>query len=131
MKKVLVVLMVVLSVSFVFGQAADKEHVCKGMNGYLMALKSDNPGLRLNAIYQIAQVKSTTPDADFKECLKELEKMAKKDKNNLVKVQANLTAVYLKDDTLSNRVKMVYKEAPADFFKRVYDEMNSVQMALN
>ena len=131
MKRVWVVFLIIWGSGLVYAQSAGKSPVCQAMEGYMLALKSDNPGLRLNAIYQIAQIKSTQPEVDFSACLKNLEKLAKDDKYNLVKIHASLTAVYLQDDSLCQKIKTVYKEDPAEFFKRVYNEMNSVQMVAN
>jgi hypothetical protein len=132
MKKSLIIFAVLLfGVTSTFAEINKDEPICKAMDGYKMALKSENPGLRLNALYQIAQIKSMYPEMNFAECSKHIKKLVEIEKNPRVKVQANLALAYLNENNLAKTIKMAYKEPPVDFFKRVYEGINSTQIALN
>ena len=131
MKRMLVVMIVLFAFIGLFAQTMEECPDQKAVQGYVLALKSGYTGLRLNAIYQIAQLKSMNREVNYTECMKMLERLTKNDRNNLVKIHANLALVYLQDDSLCHRVKMVYKEEPAEFFQRVYAEMNVTKMAAN
>lgn len=132
MKKFAIILMIgFVTLGSSYAKSGDNDKICKAIKGYKMALKSENPGLRLNALYQIAQVKSMYPNMDLSECTKEIKTLLEDEKNLRVNIQGNLTLIYLKNDGLVKKVKMEYKEPPVNFFKRVYEEINSVQLAVN
>ncbi len=95
----------------------------KVLDNYIMALKSDNPGLRSSAAYQIANMKSRYPQADFSKVEGMLNRVAKRDKSGLLRVQAELTLIYVRDSELAHRVKAQYPASPWVFYNKLNSEL--------
>ena len=54
---------------------------------------------------------------------KKLKKLSQNDENNLVKMYAGLTLIYLKDNQLSNSVKINDTQDPMKFFGHLQNEI--------
>ncbi len=61
------------------------------MAGYMKALKSENDGLRHDALFQLAKLKVTCPHKEFSKCMNELKRISQNDKNPLIQLHALMT----------------------------------------
>lgn len=104
-------------------QRPSAEKLAKILFQYKASLKSDNPGVRKSALYQLARIRSSFPDIDLSEILPTMKRLCVKDKEPIVRVQANLTAVYLTDSTLVTWVKTDSGPDPQAFYNRVQTAM--------
>ena len=95
----------------------------KAKAGYLVALESDNAGLRHNAIYQVAQLKCLFPEKDFSDVERSLKRASKKDDVAIIRVHAGLVAAYLDTNSVTCIEAQSVTE-PIQFFKALYDEFN-------
>lgn len=126
MKKTIVIIVALSVVSTVaFGANPNKVYFDKVLANYSIALKSDNAGLRNNATYQIARMKCAYPQADFSMIEGTLNKVAKNDRNSLVRVHADLTLAYLKDSKLAAKIKAEDPEESMEFYNKLHNELYS------
>ncbi len=98
----------------------------KAIAGYKMALASDNCGLRNDALHKIARLKSEYPGTDLSCFEPILKKMAAKDADTMVRLNAQLTLTYLSDEAMAAWVRTDKTETAFDFFNRLYQEMTHV-----
>jgi len=120
---------VVMAASLSYGQkkpdCPDKARLCKALQGYRECLRSENVGVRTSALYQLAKLKSCYPALDLSEMIQDVNRLCQKDKEPLVRVQANLTYAYVTDDSLSAKVKTEVEGNPVEFFNRIQTELAS------
>lgn len=93
------------------------------MSGYIKALKSDNEGLRTSALFQISKLKAKYPQTDLSPYVKELEKVSRTDANPIVRTQANLALLVLKNPKLASDVPAGWFVDPAKYFTQVYEQV--------
>ncbi len=121
------VVAVIMAAGLSFGQkksdCPDKARLCKALQGYKVCLKSENLGVRTSALYQLAKLKSCFPDLDLSEVMLAVDQVCKKDKEPIVRAQANLTYAYIADDSLCAKVKTLAADTPVEFFNRVQTEL--------
>lgn len=105
----------------------DQGHrISTALNNYMSYLKSENHGLRNNAIYQIVQIKSRFPEADLSMFNKKLAKMALNDKEVMIRSHAFLALAYLNDDKLVEKVKLQFNnEEPEAFYERLDQQVHT------
>ena len=113
-----------LVASAVFANIESHEVLDQAVHNYTNALKSDNPGVRNSALYQIVCMKNVHPEANYAPIKKVVKKMADKDDNALVRVHAKLTLLYIDDPDLSNKVRTVRGEEDIQFFQRLHNEIH-------
>lgn len=128
MKRFMICLVaVMMAASLSFGQkkadCPDKARLCKALQGYKECLKSENLGVRTSALYQLAKLKSCYPALDLSEMMLAVDQVCKKDKEPIVRAQANLTYAYIVDDSLCAKVKTMATDTPVEFFNRVQTEL--------
>ena len=87
---------------------------------YKIALQSDNIGLRSSAIFELAKIRSNHSHADLCEYERVLKKMSTNDSIHMVRMNAQLTLIYLQENTLSDRIKVGSNEEPSAFYARLH-----------
>ena len=125
MKKLMNVSLIFVLLAGLVNAKPSLDKIDTAISGYVQALKSDNAGLRHSALYQLALIKSEYPEINFDYVDRQLEKMSKKDKFNLIRLHANLTRAYLQDSDLQAKVKVEKSDNPVDFFKNLSQEIES------
>jgi hypothetical protein len=126
MKNIVIFLVAFMIISTaVMAQAPAKLDFAKILPGYIMALKSDNAGLRDSAAYQIAIIKAAHPEVDFTIVEKVLNRVAKNDESSLVRIHADLTLSYLQDAKLAQKVKPANPEDSLEFYNKLHSELYS------
>ena len=113
-----------LIASAVFANIESPKVLDQAVTNYSNALKSENPGVRNSALYQIVRMKNVHPEADYASLKKVMKKMAEKDDNALVRVHAKLTLLYIDDPVLSEKVRTVRGEEDFQFFQRLHNEIH-------
>lgn len=108
-----------------FCQQSNQKAWNKIISQYEASIKSDSPGVRSSAIYQIAQMKYARPDDDFSSFEWTLARVAKNDPSPLIRIHAELTLVYLQDAKLRNKIKADSELEMNDFYNQLYNEMYS------
>ncbi len=96
------------------------------IQGYKMALASENCGLRNDALHKIARMKSEYPGTDLSCFEPILKKMAVKDSDAMVRLNAQLTLNYLRDNAISQWVPTQKIETSFEFFNRLYQQMTTI-----
>lgn len=96
------------------------------IQGYKMALASENCGLRNDALHKIARMKSEYPGTDLSCFEPILKKMSVKDSDAMVRLNAQLTLTYLRDSAISEWVPTGKTETSFEFFNRLYQQMTSI-----
>lgn len=114
-----------------FSQIVTAKKIERAIQGYYMALKSDNNGLKNDAIFQLSRLKSTFPDLDLSQAVKELRKAIKTEKNPLVRMHADLAIIYLNDNSLAKILKIEQDEDSMTFFTRLHTKINASALALD
>jgi hypothetical protein len=104
-------------------QRPSAEKMAKLLMQCKASLNSENFGVRRSTLYLLAKIKSSYPDVDVSAVLPSMRRLCVRDKEPIVRVQANLTAAYLTDSTL---VKMIKPDSPTD----AHGFYDRVQMAL-
>ncbi len=124
MKKLFIVLILtLLATGLTFAKETPKDsHLEIAAKNLVMSLKSDNAGVRNSALYQIAKIRAQYPDFDLSKVEKEVEKVAKKDKSAIVRVNANLVDTVLNDKTAESMVNLAAAE-PQEFFSDLYNSI--------
>ena len=117
------VVVVMIAATLAYGQkkpdCPNKERLAKALEGYKDCLKSDNVGVRASALYQLAKLKCCYPALDLSEMIASLDRVSKKDKDALVRVQANLTCAFIADDSLAMKVKVAAGSDPIEFYNQL------------
>jgi len=98
----------------------------QAIQGYKMALASENCGLRNDALHKIARMKSEYPETDLSCFEPILKKMAVKDADAMVRMNAQLTLNYLRDSAISEWVPTQKAETSFEFFNRLYQQMTTI-----
>jgi HEAT repeat protein len=119
-------LAIVLCFTVVMAHAAANAPILTDAAGrmYIMALKSDNVGLRNSAIFELAKIRSQCDYVDLTEYEKVLKKLSSVDNNHLIRMNAQLTLTYLQDKELSDKIKVQDDEDPFAFYTRLHETIN-------
>ncbi|MBN2103149.1 hypothetical protein JW835_03825 [bacterium] len=131
MKRLMIILTVLISVLAINASEISQAKLSTAKAMYIRGVKSDNIGLRCNAIFRIAEMKSRFPEMSTKGVEKILQKAARKDENSLVRAYAGLTLVYLKDTKLNQKVKVIPREVSIDFYQRLQQAIYANTYAMN
>jgi hypothetical protein len=129
MKRILAVAMAVV-IATGMARAQEKTNMptraklAKLVQAYKMALNSENVGVRSSALFQLAKIKSRYPSCDLSELMSPVERLSKKDAEPILRVQANLTFVYLGDETLAQKIKTGEPDDPIVFYNTVQTELS-------
>lgn len=122
MKKIIII---VLLTFFAISSFAQVQKVECAMAGYLKALRAENEGLRHDALFQIAKLKSDCPRTEFCRCLNELKRVSQKDKNPLIRLHAQMTIEYFQKPELRKAIDIGQYEDYLEFYKAVYARINN------
>lgn len=125
MKKLINMTLMVVLLAAAANAKPNLDKVETAVKGYVVALNSDNAGLRHSALYNLAVIKAEYPEIDFSNLDRQLQKMSTKDEYPLIRLHADLTRTYLKDNSLQSKVQVEANGNPVDFFKNLYLEMES------
>ena len=118
------VLLLFVSISFASDYAA-AEKAQAAIFAYSRSLQSPVAGIRLNAMYQVAKLKSQYPELDYQVILNKLGKISKSDALETLRLHAKLTSMYLNDEALWKTVRAVNDENPMEFFNELYRKINA------
>lgn len=94
------------------------------VNGYMQALKSDNPGLRSSALHNLARLKSDYPELKLDIVDDTLLNISEKDQLMLLRVHAKLTFLYLNDAKLAKMIKVKETQDPQQFFIDLHEQIH-------
>lgn len=97
----------------------------KAVEGYRMALKSDNAGLRYSAMHQLALLKSRHPEVNIEPVNNDLKKLIAREEYTSIRLRAELTRVYLNDKALADTVKAGDFENPTTFYNTLLTEVEN------
>jgi len=92
----------------------------------LKALKSDNPGIRNSALHQITVLKAKYPNFDLTKVEKQVKKLSQKDSELLIRVNANITYLYLTNRNLTDKINTDTID-PKIFFKELYAQVSEIE----
>ncbi|MBN2088764.1 hypothetical protein JW964_04090 [candidate division KSB1 bacterium] len=109
---------------FAISSFAQVQKVECAMAGYLTALKSENDGLRHDALFQLAKLKAICPHKEFCRCMNELKRISQKDKNPLIRLHALMTIEYVQKVELQKTIDVMQYEDYLDFYNAVYTWIN-------
>ncbi len=97
----------------------------------IQGVEKGNIGLRCDAMFRIAELKSRFPELDMKSCVNVLKKSVRNDENALVRTYAGLTLAYLTEAPLNQMVKVSSDESSTEFFQRLQGAMVEQVLALH
>ena len=103
----------------------DPEKVRKAEEAWHEAVQNKNDGVRFSSLYILAKLKSDYPELKLKNCSKPLLEVAENDKNDLVRIHAKLTYIYLNDNELVSKVKAVNVDDPMPFYTALHRELHN------
>ena len=92
-------------------------------------LQHGNLGLKCDAIFRMAEIKSCFPELTMQDMEKALKKAVQHEANPLVKTYAGLTLIYLSDPSLYRTVQVKAKENSIDFYQRLQKTLYQNTMA--
>ena len=95
-------------------------------NGYINALKSDNPGIRNSALHQLTVLKAKYPDFNLRKVEKQVKKMSKNDPELLIRINATITYRYLMNQELTSKVNRTTND-PKIFFQDLYVQVAEIE----
>lgn len=122
MKKIIIIVFLAFFAISSFAQAQKVE--C-AMAGYLKALRTENEGLRHDALFQIAKLKFSCPQTKFCQCLDELKRVSQKDTNPLIRLHAMMTIEYLQKPELRKTIDIEKFEDYLEFYNKLYVRINN------
>jgi len=95
-------------------------------NGYIKALKSENPGIRNSALHQITVLKAKYPNYDLKRVENQVKKVCKNDSELLIRINANITYRYLTNLDMTGKINPETND-PKTFFKDLYGQVSNIE----
>jgi hypothetical protein len=107
-----------------------KQKVKMAINGYEIAIKSDNPGLNQSGVFQIAHLYSKYPNADLGKAKSILKKAASNNDSELVRLHARMTLAFIENNELQS-VKVTNPEDPMVFYSSLYTRMGENFYGIN
>ena len=130
MKKVIIILIVLMAfftTTYANSNNYPQEKLQLAIKNYLHGLKSDNLGVRNSVLHQLAVVKAKYPDLDYTQVYKHIEKLAKKDSELIIRLNANLMCCCLKNLELLDQVNIQCID-PKEFFTDLYAQITTNNM---
>ncbi len=122
-------LLVLLAAGGLMASPQQQERTELAVQGYLQAMTSRVEGLKHDAIFHVACLKARQPAADLRACEKALEKISKEEGDLRVRLHAQLTLAYLRDDRLAGRIKGPDVSDPGAFYEALYKEITATVVA--
>ena len=92
-------------------------------------LQHGNLGLKYDAIFRMAEIKSCFPEMPMQDMEKALKKAVQHETNPLVKAYAGLTLIYITEPTLYKTIQVISKENSIDFYQRLQKTLYQNTMA--
>lgn len=130
MKKIiiiLVILMAFLTTTYAKSDNYPEEKVQLAIKNYLHGLKCDNLGVKNSVLHQLAIVKAKYPNLDYTEVYKQIEKIAQKDNELIIRLNANLMCCCLKNSDILEKVNIQCID-PKEFFTDLYTQITEKNM---
>ncbi len=118
MKKVLYILVFVLSANFVEAKAPSY-FVEKGIPNIIRGMESDINGLVESCIYQSVLLKNKYPELNFNNVVKSLKELSLNGQTVRIRYQAHLAFLYIKNAELFNDLKFQIDEDSDESFKSI------------
>jgi hypothetical protein len=126
----MIVVLVLLTVAGgLMASPQEKGRTEMAVKGYVQALASDVSGLKHDAIFHVACLKSQRPEMDLRVCEKALQKISMRDSDLRNRLHAQLTLAYMKDARLAEQIKVCSTDDPAAFFGALYREVSKTVVA--
>ncbi len=88
---------------------------------YLQNLKSDNPGVRNSAIFQIMKIKSRYPEQEIRPFISILKRITEKDYVILNRTHAYFAIICLKNPSILEYINPFEFEDPQLFFRNIHE----------
>ena len=126
MKKVLATALMTVflaSAGFSADNTVPQDKLNKAIKAFQHSLKAENNGVRHSALHVIAKLKSDYPNINLDKLDNSLLRVAKKDKDAIIRAHANLTYLYLNNNELVSKVKVTDPENPMSFFNDLHNEL--------
>lgn len=132
MKNILITFLVlVFTFSLAFSQEKpDKMKIDQIVRGFKSALNAENAGVRYSACHVIAKFKSDHPERDLDELKDVLFLKSTSDNNDLVRIHAKFTYLYLVSKDLARKIKVTNPEDPMVFYSALHRELHNRQFGL-
>jgi len=123
---IMTLLIVVTSTTFAANLNKIENRIQLATEGYLIALKSDNPGIRNSALQQLAVLKARYPNYDLTKVEKQVKKLSHKDSELLIRINANITYRYLTNRELTDKINIDNVDSKS-FFKELYGQVSNIE----
>lgn len=131
MKRLAMILISLTMAAMIGASETSDKMISTAQTMYIQGIKKGNIGLRSDAIFRIAELKSNYPDMPTKHVSKTLQKAVQEDANPLVRTYAGLTLIYLSEASINRQVKVLPRETSIAFFQRLQKEIYTKTLAVN
>jgi len=131
MKQLLILISIaVLLVATGISKEVDKAKLDAALTSFKQAINSNNAGVRYSALYQIARLKSDHPDYNLNDFKDILLIRSQTDNNNLVRIHALLTYLYINSKDLPKKIVAANPEDPMPFYTSLHQELHNKQFGV-
>ncbi|MBN1478992.1 hypothetical protein EH223_14965 [candidate division KSB1 bacterium] len=123
MKNLAGIMILILFVTFTVEAkmlAVDEARLNTFMTNIDLSLNSENDGVRFWAMFLLARLKSDMPEIDLTRFNRTLTRMVDRDKEELLRVNAKMTYLYLNEPELVKEVRVLDRENPLIFYAQLY-----------
>jgi hypothetical protein len=100
----------------------DEEKLNTVLRNFELALTSDNNGVQFWSMFFISRLKSDDPSLDLTRFNRTLNRLIDRDDDELIRVNAKMTYLYLNEPELSKKVRVLDRENPLIFYAQLYLE---------
>ena len=100
--------------------AVDEKRMESFLSNIDQSLKSDNNGVKFWALFLLARLKSDDPEMDLSRFNKTLDRIIDKEKEELIRVNAKMTYLYLNEPELVQSVRVLDRENPLVFYAQLF-----------
>jgi hypothetical protein len=117
--------------SFAKNSSAPKEDVEKLMKWFPKCMESDYKGIVEGTIYNVVLLKKFYPEADYKNLIKDLNKVAEKSDDPAISTKAHLAAMYLSFSNLIIIEPASTGYTPDNVFNQIADQVKDKLLVTN
>ncbi|MBN2090824.1 hypothetical protein JW964_14520 [candidate division KSB1 bacterium] len=100
-------------------------------NAYIQNLKSENPGVRNSAIFQIMKIKSRYPEQEIRPFISILKRITEKDYVILNRTHAYFAIICLNNPSILEYINPFEFEDPQLFFRNVHDYIIQYELIIS
>lgn len=100
--------------------AVDEDRLNRFLTNIENSLKSENEGVRFWSLFLLARLKSDAPEMDLSQFNRALNRMTDRDEEELLRVNAKMTYLYLNEPELVKSVRVLDRENPLVFYAQLY-----------